>query len=292
MSELIANKFREWEKTCNERFYKLKANEEKLNSFFIELYGLSDELTSEVEERYITVRKAELQREIKSLISYAVGCIFGRYSIDREGLCYAGGSWDSSAYSTILPCSDNIMTINSTDDGLFSALTDFFDKVYGSETLEENLRFIANALEIGNDDPRNVIFRYLRKAFFTDHVRIYKKRPIYWQITSGSKGAFKAIMYIHRFNADTLALLEKNHAVPCYEKLKAQLDKHISRFNSSRGTDRTSLRRDINRLKASELEMENFLYKLRELEQRKIVIDLDDGVKDNYEKLSDILEKK
>ena len=290
MSELISNKFKNWEKICSERFYKLKENEEKLNSFFIELYGLSDELTPEVEERYVTVRKAELQREIKSLISYAVGCIFGRYSPDMDGLCYAGGEWVASAYSTILPCSDNIMTINSTDNGLFPALTDFYEKIYGSDTLEENLRFIAEAIDDGGD-PRTVIYRYLRKGFFTDHVKIYKKRPIYWQITSGSQSGFKALMYLHRFNNSTLTILRKDHAVPYYEGLKKELSECTEKYSSSSGAEKAALRRDISRLKASLLEMEGFIHRLRELEDNNITLDLDDGVKVNYEKLSDILEK-
>ena len=291
MSELISNKFKNWEKICSERFYKLKENEEKLNSFFIELYGLSGELTSEVEERYITVRKAELQREIKSLISYAIGCIFGRYSPDTDGLCYAGGEWDASLYSTILPCSDNIMTINSTDDGLFSALTDFFEKIYGSDTLEENLRFTAEALAPNTvGDPRTVIYRYLRKGFFTYHVKIYKKRPIYWQITSGSKSGFKALMYLHRFSNTTLQILMNNHAVPYHESLRTELSECTEHYSSASGADKTALRRDISRLKASLLEMEGFLHRLRELEDNNISLDLDDGVKANYEKLSDRLE--
>ena len=290
MSELISNKFKNWEKICSERFYKLKENEEKLNSFFIELYGLSGELTSEVEERFITVRKAELQREIKSLISYAVGCIFGRYSPDKDGICYAGGEWDASAYSTILPCSDNIMTINITDNGLFSALTDFFEKIYGRDTLEENLRFIAEALEISGD-PRTAIYRYLRKGFFTDHVKIYKKRPIYWQITSGSKSGFKALMYMHRFNNTTLSILRNDHAVPYYESMRTELSECTEQYLSSSGADKTALRRNISRLKASLLEMEGFIHRLQELEDKNITLELDDGVKTNYEKLSDILEK-
>lgn len=288
MAELISKKFIEWEKTCNDRFNKLKENEEKLNSFFIDLYGISNEITPEVDERCITVRKADLQREIKSLISYAVGCIFGRYSLDKEGLCYAGGKWEASDYSTIIPCSDNIMTINNIDDGLNAALTDFIEKAYGKDTLEENLRFISDSLG-GNDDSRNVIFKYLRKGFFADHLKVYKKRPVYWQIESGSKGAFKALMYIHRYGNDTLSILENDYAIPRFESLKAELSKLNEAYNAASGSERTLIRRNISRLQALILEMEGFIYRVHDLASQGIALELDDGVKCNYEKLKDIL---
>ncbi len=288
MSELISNRFKKWEKICSDRFNRLKENEEKLNSFFIDLYGIGDEISPEVDERYITVRKALLQREIKSLISYAVGCIFGRYSLDKEGLCYAGGDWNASDYSTVIPCSDNIMTINSTDNGLFAALMDFFEAAYGKDTLEENLGFIAEALG-GNGEPRNVIFMYLRKSFYSDHVKIYKKRPIYWEFTSGSKGAFKALMYIHRYNEATLSLLEKGYVIPRCEAFRAELKKLSEELRVTSGPERTALRRDISRLQTLLLEMEDYIHRVHALALQNIKLDLDDGVKFNYEKLKDIL---
>ena len=289
MSKLIADKFKDWEKICNERFQKMKNNEEKLNKFFISAYGLEDELTPEVSDEDITLRRADLQREIKSLISYAVGCIFGRYSLDREGLCYAGGSWDSSEYSTIIPCEDNIMTINSADSGLTAAVTDFIEKAYGKETLEENLSFIADTLG-GSDDAREVIHNYLRKNFFKDHSRIYRNRPIYWQFSSGSKKAFKAIMYIHRYTPDTLWVLEEKYAVPYYEQLKCRLSQQNAEYRSANGKDKTAIRRNISRTQALITEMEGFTQLLHLLAAEKISLELDDGVKVNYEKFKDILE--
>ena len=149
MARLIADKYKEWEAECNERFNTLKANEEELNRIFIEIYGLQDELTPEVEDKDVTVRKADLTREIKSLISYAVGCMFGRYSLDVEGLAYAGGEWDSSKYSTYIPDTDNIIPICDDEyfsDDIVGRFVKFVEVVYGKDTLEENLKFIANAL--------------------------------------------------------------------------------------------------------------------------------------------------
>ncbi|MCR4794828.1 MAG: hypothetical protein K5898_06610 [Ruminococcus sp.] len=289
MSKLISDKFKEWEKLCDERFNRLKANEEKLNKFFISAYGLEKELTPEVSDEEITVRRADLQREIKSLISYAVGCIFGRYSLDKEGLCYAGGQWDDSAYSTIIPCEDNIMTINSAESGLTSAVISFVEKVYGSDTLEENLSFIAQVLG-GSGDNREILHGYLRKSFFKDHSKIYRNRPIYWQFTSGSKKAFKAIMYIHRYTPETLSILREKYAVPYFEQLKILLSEQNSEYRSADSSKKAAIRRNISRTQTLILEMEGFLQRLNILAGEKIVLDLDDGVKNNYEKLKDILE--
>ncbi|MBP5432572.1 hypothetical protein [Ruminococcus sp.] len=289
MSELISNKFKKWEQTCNERFDRLRENEEELNRFFIELYGIGEEISQEVDEHDVTVRRADLQREIKSLLSYAVGCLFGRYSLDTEGLCFAGGKWDASLYSTVIPCSDNILELNSMDSGLAADLKKFIETVYGPDTLEENLRFIAGALD-GAGSPEEDIFRYIQKGFFADHTRIYKKRPIYWQFSSGSKGAFKALMYIHRYDSDQLAVLERDYAVPRNEQLKKELRQLNKSYSISSGKERTALRRSISRHQALLLEMEGFLHRLHELAEQRIELDLDDGVKVNYEKLRDILE--
>lgn len=289
MSKLISDKFKEWEKLCDERFTRLKENEEKINKFFISAYGLENELTPEVNDEDVTVRRADLQREIKSLISYAVGCIFGRYSLDHEGLCYAGGEWDSSLYSTIIPCADNIMTLNSPDSGLTAAVISFMEKAYGKDTLDENLAFIAEALG-GSGDAHEVLHGYLRKNFFREHCKVYRKRPIYWQFTSGSKKAFKAIMYIHRYTPDTLSVLEKKYALPYFEQLKIRLSAQNSEHKLSNGSEKTAIRRNISRSQALITEMEGFIQRLNILTGENIVLDLDDGVKINYEKLKDILE--
>ena len=289
MSRLISERYKEWEELCQQRFRKLKENEEKLNRFYIDLYDMAEEITPDVEDRDVTVRLADLSREIRSLISYAVGCIFGRYSPDHDGLCYAGGSWDPSAYSTIVPCSDNIMTVNSPDSGLTRAVTDFIEKIYGSDTLAENLSFMASALG-GGDDPVNTIHNYLRKGFFADHCKVYKNRPIYWQITSGRKKAFSAFIYFHRYTPQLLSVLENGYALPYYAELKEKLNKLIQAHKEASGAEKAAFRRDISRLQTTLLEMEGFNARLHQLADQNIALDPDDGIKANYSMLKDILE--
>ena len=176
MGILIADKFTAWQQECNERFNTLKANEEELNRIFIDIYGLQEELTPDVDDKDVTVRRADLEREVRSLVSYAVGCMFGRYSLDVEGLAYAGGGWDASKYSSFIPDRDNIVLITDEeympDDDIVTRFTDFIRTVYGSDTLEENLRFIADALGGKGKTAREVIRGYFLKDFFKDHVKI------------------------------------------------------------------------------------------------------------------------
>ena len=293
MARLIADKFKEWEAECDARFNQLKANEEELNRIFIEIYGLQDELTPEVEERDVTVRRAELQREIKSLISYAIGCIFGRYSLDVEGLCYAGGEWDASKYQTIIPDADNILPICDDeyfDEDLLGKIVKFVEVVYGKETLEENLRFIANALG-GKGTPREVIRNYLLNGFYADHLKIYQKRPIYWQFSSGKKNGFKALIYMHRYQPDLLARMRTDYVHEQQERYRTQLTMLEDAARAASPSERVKINKQIAKIKDQALEIGQFEEKIHHLADQMIVIDLDDGVKVNYAKFQDVLEK-
>ena len=186
----IAWHYDKWAQECEGRFNQLKANEEELNRIFIDIYGLQDELTPEVEDKDVTVRKADLQRDIKSLLSYAVGCMFGRYSLDSEGLAYAGGDWDESKYKTFLPDVDGIIPITDEEylgDDIVTRLCSWLKIVYGEDTLEENVDFIAKALGGRGSSSREIIRNYFLKDFFKDHCKIYQKRPIYWLFDSGKQ---------------------------------------------------------------------------------------------------------
>lgn len=293
MSRLIADKFKEWEAECEARFNQLKANEEELNRIFIEIYGLQDELTPEVEDRDVTVRKAELQREIKSLISYAIGCIFGRYSLDVEGLAYAGGQWDASKYQTIIPDADNILPICDDeyfDDDLLGKIVNFVKVVYGEETLEENLRFIANALG-GKGTAREVIRNYLLNDFYTDHLKTYQKRPIYWQFSSGKKNGFKALIYMHRYQPDLLARMRTDYVHEQQERYRTQLTMLEDAVMTAAPSEKVKLNKQIAKLKDQVLEIGQFEEKIHHLADQMITIDLDDGVKVNYAKFEAVLEK-
>ena len=209
----IAEAFIQWQAECADRFNQLKANEEELNRIFIDIYGLQDELTPEVEDKDVTVRKADLGRDIRSFISYAVGCMFGRYSLDVDGLAYAGGEWGASKYASFAADKDNIIPICDDEyfeDDIVGLFVEFVKTVYGADTLDENLKFIADALG-GKGQPKNVIRNYFLSDFYSDHCKIYQKRPIYWLFDSGKKNGFKALIYMHRYKPDTIARIRTDY---------------------------------------------------------------------------------
>jgi type II restriction/modification system DNA methylase subunit YeeA len=289
MAYLIADKFAAWEAECDTRFTQLKANEEELNRIFIEIYGLQDELTPEVEEKDVTIRKADLDRDIRSLISYAVGCMFGRYSLDVEGLVYAGGVWDDNKYKTFLPSKDNIIPISDEDyfaDDITGRFIDFIQTVYGEETLEENLNFIAQALNNRGGNSRDTIRGYFLSDFYKDHVKIYQKRPIYWLFDSGKENGFKALVYMHRYSADTIG----NLRIEYLHKTQATYEGEISRMqrilhsHPPAGETATTQKR-LEKLQRQVKETKAYDEKIAHLASFRIEIDLDDGVKVNYEKV-------
>lgn len=294
MGRLISDKYAAWEQECTQRFNKLKANEEELNRIFIDIYGLQDELTPEVEDKDVTVRKADLQREIKSLISYAVGCIFGRYSVDCKGLCYAGGEWDDSKYKTIIPDKDNVVPIcddNYFEDDLTARVIDFVAKVYGEDTLEENLKFIANALAVKGANPREVIRNYLLTGFYADHCKIYQKRPIYWLFSSGKNNGFKALVYMHRWQKTTVATVRTDYVHELQERYRTQLSLLEDQMQTASASDHVKLKKRQEKLMAQLTEINAYEEKVHHLADMMIDIDLDDGVKVNYAKFADIFEK-
>jgi len=293
MGTLISDKYKNWESECESRFQKLKANEEELNRIFIDIYGLQDELTPEVEDRDVTVRRADLTREIKSLISYAVGCWFGRYSLDVKGLAYAGGEWDASKYKTIIPDKDNVIPICDDDyleDDLTGLIVEFVRVVYGEDTLEENLKFIAGALG-GKGTPREVIRNYLLNGFYADHCKIYQKRPIYWLFSSGKKHAFKALVYMHRWQRTTVATVRTGYVHELQERYRTQLSMLAEQMESAAPSDRVKLKKQQEKLTDQLAEINAYEEKVHHLADMMIDIDLDDGVKVNYAKFADILEK-
>ena len=289
MGRLISDKYKEWEAECNERFQKLKRNEEELNRIFIDIYGLQDELTPEVEDKDVTVRKADLKREIKSLLSYAVGCMFGRYSLDEEGLVYAGGEWDISRYNTFIPSQDNCLVITDTpyfEDDIVSRFVEFVKVVYGKDTLEENLDFIANALGNKGNTSREVIRNYFLNDFFKDHCKIYQKRPIYWLFDSGKQNGFKALVYMHRWTADTIG----NVRVEYLHRIQRVYEREIEREqdtidNSNNSRDKAAAAKRKEKLVKQLKETKEYDAMIAHLALSRIDIDLDDGVKVNYEKV-------
>ena len=291
--QTAAAAFAKWEHEAAERFDTLKANEEELNRIFIEIYGLSNELTPEVDDKDVTVRRADLSREIRSLISYAVGCMFGRYSLDCEGLAYAGGKWDAGMYKTFPADKDNILPICDDEyfDGDISGrFVDFVKTVYGADTLEENLKFIADALG-GKGTPREVIRNYFLNDFYKDHCKIYQKRPIYWLFDSGKKNGFKALIYMHRYSQDLLAMLRTDYVHEQQERYRTQISHIAGALNTAAGAQRARLLKQQDKLSEQEREIGAYEEKVHHLADMNITIDLDDGVKKNYEIFADILAK-
>lgn len=289
----IRDTYMAWESLAETRWLALKANEEELNRIFIDIYGLQDELTPEVEDKDVTVRKADLTREIKSLISYAVGCMFGRYSLDVDGLAYAGGEWDNTKYKSFIPDDDNIIPICDDEyfeDDIVGRFVEFVRVVYGEDTLEENLRFIADALG-GKGTSREVIRSYFINGFYADHVKIYQKRPIYWLFSSGKKNGFKALIYLHRYQPDTLARIRTDYVHEQQERYRTQLQMLDDRLNKASASEKVRLNKQIAKLKEQALEIQQYEEKIHHLADQMIAIDLDDGVKVNYARFQDVLEK-
>lgn len=289
----VKSAYEAWKSTCVDRFNQLKANEEELNRIFIDIYGLRDELTPEVEDKDVTVRKADLGRDIRSLISYAVGCMFGRYSLDVEGLAYAGGEWDDSKYSTFAPDRDNIIPICDDeyfDDDITGRFVKWVETVYGKDTLEENLRFIADALG-GKGSPREVIRSYFLNDFYADHLKVYQKRPIYWLFDSGKKNGFKALIYMHRYQHDLLARMRTDYVHEQQERYRTQLAQIGDALTHASGYEAVKLSKQQKKIQEQSLEIQKYEEKIHHLADQNIEIDLDDGVKHNYALFEDVLAK-
>lgn len=319
----LSSAYKSWQLLCEERFNQLKANEEELNRIFIDIYGLQDELTPEIEDKDVTVRKADLGRDIRSLISYAVGCMFGRYSLDVEGLILAGQDYESRfvtdphGYSdgipailagdfirvsdnsenikvcTYLPDKDNIIPICDDeyfDDDITGRFVAWVETVYGKDTLEENLKFIADALE-GKGTPREVIRNYFINDFYADHLKIYQKRPIYWLFDSGKKNGFKALIYMHRYQPDTIARIRTDYVHEQQSRYRTAIADLEQRINGASTSERVKLSKQLAKLQAQAEEIRIYEEKIHHLADQMIKIDLDDGVKHNYAIFGDVLAK-
>lgn len=302
----VAEAYAVWKQECEERFTQLKDNEEELNRIFIDIYGLQEELVPDVADKDVTVYRIFDNKEavpasmqgskyvltksdvIKSLLSYAVGCMFGRYSLDVDGLAYAGGEWDDSKYQTFIPDADNVIPITDEDyfeDDLVGRFISWLKVVYGEENLEENLRFIAAALNTKGDTPRQKIRNYFIKDFFKDHCKIYQKRPIYWLYDSGKQDGFKALIYMHRYTKDTTGTVRAEYL----EKMIRIYDSEIARMQNimetASGRETAKAEKNAEKLRKQLKECRDYDEKVGHLALSDISIDLDDGVKVNYEKV-------
>lgn len=320
MATLLQDKYEARRAEVNARFEQLRTNEEELNRIFAKIYNMEGEVPIEVEDKFVSVARIfdtadeipesykgnkyvrTKRDEITSLISYAVGCMFGRYSLDVDGLVLAdqGATVDDylskmsdPAHVTFMPDSDNVLPITDDeyfDDDIVRYFIDFVRTVYGEETLEQNLAFIAEALG-GKGTSREVIRTYFLKDFFKDHCQTYKKRPIYWLFDSGKKNGFKCLVYMHRYQPDLLARIRTDYVHEQQERYRAQIGYANDALVSAERGERVRLDKRIKKLNDQLKETIAFEEKLHHLADQMIKIDLDDGVKVNYAKFQDVLAK-
>lgn len=289
----IADKYSDWEKECERRFSTVKENEEKINEKLIQLYGLEKEASPIVDENEITIHRAELQRDIKDFISYAVGCMFGRYSLDADGIVFAGGKWDASKYSIFPADADNIIPISDDEyfqDDIENLFEKFVSTVYGEDTLEENLLFIAGAIG-GKGTSREILRNYFLNGFYSDHVKKYQKAPIYWLFDSGKKNGFKCLIYIHRYQPDTIARIRTDYVHEQQSRYRTAINELEQRINSADTGERVKLNKRLKKFQEQAEEVRIYEEKIHHLADQMIKLDLDDGVKHNYDIFSDVLAK-
>ena len=295
-SNNLENSFNDWMYFMENQFNQLKDNEEELNRIFIDIYDLQDELTPEVEDKDITIRKADRDREMKSFISYTVGCMMGRYSLDEEGLVYAGGEFDINKYKTFKVDEDAIIPITDNEyfkDDIVSKFVEFVKIVFGSETLEENLNYIADTecfKRKTNETSRECLRRYFLKGFMEDHLKVYQKRPIYWMFDSGKQNGFKALIYMHRYDENMVAKIRTDylHRIQrTYESEIIRLEKDInSEVISTK--EKTKAKKEKEKISKQIDECKTYDQVIAHVANQRISIDLDDGVKVNYNKFQGI----
>lgn len=320
MATLLQEKYEARKAEVNTRFEQLRSNEEELNRIFAKIYNMEGEVPIEVEDKYVSVARIfntadeipesykgnkyvrTKRDEITSLISYAVGCMFGRYSLDVDGLVLAdqGATVDDYLakvpdpdHVTFMPDADNVLPITDDeyfDDDIVRYFIDFVRTVYGEETLEQNLAFIAEALG-GKGTSREVIRTYFLKDFYKDHCQTYKKRPIYWLFDSGKKNGFKCLVYMHRYQPDLLARIRTDYVHEQQERYRAQIGYANDALVSAERGERVRLDKRIKKLNDQLKETIAYEEKLHHLADQMIKIDLDDGVKVNYAKFQDVLAK-
>ena len=289
---LISWHYDNWKNQCEKRFNQIKVNEEELNRIFIDIYGLQDELTPEVEDKDITVHKADLQRDIRSFVSYAVGCMFGRYSLDVDGLAFAGGEWNDSKYTSFVPDADNIIPITDEEyfsDDIVGRFVEFVRTVYGEDTLEENIDFIAQALGNKGDTSREVIRNYFTKDFYAYHLKVYQKRPIYWLFDSGKQNGFKALIYMHRYDADTVGRVRTDYLHKAQKYVETAMQSaQYTLDNASSSSEKSKATKSITKYTKQLAEMQIYDEAIAHIANQRIEIDLDDGVKVNYAKFQGV----
>ncbi len=294
----IKEAYENWKNVRIKRFNRIKENEERLNQIFIDIYQIKEGITPNVDDDNITMSIPDITDDIKSFISYAVGCMMGRYSLNEDGLIYSGGKWEESKYITFPADKDGILPICDDeyfDDDITGLFINFVETVYGTPTLEENLKFIAEAIG-GKGSPRQVIRNYFINDFYTDHCATYSvtgsgKRPIYWLFDSGKKNGFKCLVYMHRYKPDTVARIRTDYVHEQQSRYRTAITGLERQIADASTSERVRLNKRLSTLKDQAEEIFKYEEKIHHLADQMISIDLDDGVKHNYEIFKDVLAK-
>ncbi|WP_432541871.1 hypothetical protein [Lactiplantibacillus argentoratensis] len=289
----LENAFAIWKTEAQDRFDQLKANEEELNRIFIDLYGLNDELTPEVEDKDVSVRRANEERDIKSLLSYFIGLVFGRYSLDTPGLAYAGGEWNTDKYQKFVPNEDNLLLLNDDryfddDRDIMNRFRTFLAVTFGEEHVKENMDYIAHVIGKKADNSEQAIRKYFVDDFFKDHKKGYQKRPIYWEFNSGKQNGLKALMYLHRYDEGELAMMRTDYMYPLQSRYEERIEK-LQQWVQDESVTKTKkqLEKKLKHVTQQLKELKQYDPIVRHVADQRINLDLDDGVLVNYEKLQD-----
>ena len=295
--KILKDSWLKWEASTQAKINHVQQLETENNRLFIEAYGLQDELSPEVPEDKITLARADREKDCQRLISYSIGCMMGRYSLDEPGLIYAHAGnigFDATRYQTFPADADGIVPLTDEfwfEDDAANRIREFLLAVWGAETLNENMAWLAESLGMkGNETPEETIRRYLASSFFKNHLQTYKKRPIYWLFSSGKQGAFQALVYLHRYHEGTLARMRAEYVVPLTSKIQSRIemltkDAEVATVTSARN----KINKEIEVLRKKHVELLAYDEKLRHYADMRIQLDLDDGVKVNYGKFGDLL---
>lgn len=289
--------FNTWQQQNANAVAEMKRLEEENNKLFIEAYGLQDELTPDVPDEQITLTRADREKDSQRLVSYALGCMMGRYSLDEPGLIYAHAGnqdFDASRYQTFPADADGIIPLTEMhwfEDDATHRIREFLTAVWGKDTLDANMLWLAESLDKkASETAEDTIRRYLASKFYKDHMQTYKKRPIYWLFSSGKQGAFQALVYLHRYNESTLARMRTEYVMPLISKMAAMVNSLQSEIeNSDSAAEIKRKEKELQNLHKQQAELSSFEEKLRHYADQRITLDLDDGVKVNYGKFGDLL---
>ncbi|NUG08330.1 BREX-1 system adenine-specific DNA-methyltransferase PglX, partial [Acinetobacter bereziniae] len=289
--------FNTWQQQNSAAVAEMKHLEEENNKLFIDAYGLQDELTPDVPDEQITLTRANREKDSQRLVSYALGCMMGRYSLDEPGLIYAHAGnqdFDASRYQTFPADADGIIPLTEMhwfEDDATHRLREFLTAVWGKETLDANMQWLADSLDKkASETAEDTIRRYLASKFYKDHMQTYKKRPIYWLFSSGKQGAFQALVYLHRYNESTLARMRTEYVMPLISKMAAYANSlETAKESSDSAAEIKRIEKKLQDLHKQQAELSSFEEKLRHYADQRISLDLDDGVKVNYGKFGDLL---